>query len=55
MFGKINKPRANATMTFGASSVFNKKDMTKRESDSLSRASNAFSLLSQGSDPAAER
>jgi translation initiation factor 4G len=53
MFGKTNKPRANAPMTFGASSVFNKKDMTKRESASLSRASNAFSLLSQGSDAAA--
>jgi translation initiation factor 4G len=48
-FGKIYKPTANASMTFGLSSVFNKKDTSKYESASLSRASNAFSLLSQGS------
>jgi translation initiation factor 4G len=53
-FGKINKPTANARMTFGPSSVFNKKGTTKRESASLPRASNALSPLSQGSDAAAE-
>jgi translation initiation factor 4G len=55
-FGKINKPSAGAPMTFGPSSVFNKKDTSKRESASLSRASsvNAFSLLSQNPEIAAE-
>jgi translation initiation factor 4G len=48
-FGKVNKPFAGAPMTFGPSSVFNKKDTSKCELASLSRASsvNAFRLLSQ--------
>jgi translation initiation factor 4G len=56
-FGKISKPTTGQPMTFGPSSVFNKKGGdNKRESASLSRASsiNAFSLLSQNPETAAE-
>lgn len=58
-FGKINKPATGSPMTFGPSSVFNKKGSeggSKRDSASLSRASsiNAFSLLSQNPEIAAE-
>ncbi|KAG6857169.1 hypothetical protein H0H87_008234 [Tephrocybe sp. NHM501043] len=51
-FGKINK---NTAMTFGPSSVFAGKRGEKRESVSRTNSSsNMFSMLSQGSEPAAE-
>ncbi|KAG6841406.1 hypothetical protein C0991_011300 [Blastosporella zonata] len=52
-FGKINK---TTPMTFGPSGVFaNKKGDNKRDSVSrTSSSSNMFSILNQGSEPAAE-
>jgi translation initiation factor 4G len=52
-FGQIGKP-APGPLTFGPTSVFAKKEGSKRDSGSLSRTTsmNAFSLLSQNPDAA---
>ncbi|KAG6920218.1 hypothetical protein DXG01_004987 [Tephrocybe rancida] len=53
-FGKITK---NTTMTFGPSSVFAGKKGAENKRESVSRSSsssNMFSMLSQGTEPAAE-
>jgi hypothetical protein len=54
-FGSISRPTANAPMSFGPSSVFNKKNTrtSKREMSPPSHASrtNAFSLLAETTAP----